>query len=205
MPETITPQPVRRRMAPEDRRRALIETGFELLGARHYQEIEIEDIAKMAGVSTGLLYHYFPSKRDFYVTVVCEASHTLLQRTKPDPKLPRRARLEAVMSAYVDYLQEHPAGFAAVHRGAIGADPEVRAIVEDYSRVQIGRLLKDLGLKPGEQPVLELVVRGWLAFVIETSLRWIDERQLTPDELRELFVDAATALFRTALSRGSQR
>ena len=180
----------RRRLAPTERRRALIATGFELLGRRNYQEVEVEDIAAAAGVSTGLLYHYFPSKRDFYVPVVREAADRLLAVTDIDPELPRRRRLAATMEAYVEYLQQYPAGFAAVHRGAIGADPAVRAIVEDYKRVQLERVLRDLGLEPGEHPALELAVRGWQAFVVEVSLEWLDSRQLSPRELRDLFVEA---------------
>ena len=39
--------------------------GARLLGARPFDEVSIEEIAAAAGVSKGLLYHYFPTKKDF--------------------------------------------------------------------------------------------------------------------------------------------
>ena len=177
----------RQRLAPDERRKAIVEAGVALLGTSDYQQVEVADIAREAGISVGLLYHYFPSKRDFYVVVAREATNRLLENTKADPRLPREAQLQATIRAYVDYLEELPAGFAAVHRGAISADPEVRKIVEDYKRVQLGRLLRGLALKRGEKPALELAVRGWFGFVVEASLAWIERRQMTAEELQHLF------------------
>ena len=177
--------------------------GVALLGTRDYQQVDVADIAREAGVSVGLLYHYFPSKRDFYVVVAREATDRLLERTKADPRLPREAQLEATIKSYVDYLEELPAGFAAVHRGTIGADPEVRQIVEKYKRVQLGRLLRGLELKRGEKPALELAVRGWFGFVVDASLDWIEERQVTAEELQHLF--AATLNCALVASIGRRR
>ena len=59
----------RRRLSVDDRRDELLRVGMELFSTRAYDEIWVEEIADRAGVSRGLLYHYFPTKRDFYVAV----------------------------------------------------------------------------------------------------------------------------------------
>jgi len=46
--------------APSARRSASL-----LAGRRPYDEVSIGEIAAAAGVSKGLLYHYFPTKKDF--------------------------------------------------------------------------------------------------------------------------------------------
>ena len=52
-------------MSTDARREQLLAAGAELLGRRPYDEVSIEEIAAAAGVSKGLLYHYFPTKKDF--------------------------------------------------------------------------------------------------------------------------------------------
>ena len=59
----------RQRLTVDARREQLLGLGMELFSTRAYEEVWIEEIAERAGVSRGLLYHYFPTKRDFYVAV----------------------------------------------------------------------------------------------------------------------------------------
>ena len=98
------------------------------------------------------------------------------------------------MAAYVAYLERYPAGFLAIHRGTISDDARVRSTVERYKRTQIRRALADLGRDEGEDPRLELALRGWLAFVLETSLEHIKAPTLGSGELAGLFVAAMQAL-----------
>ena len=57
----------RSRLSTDARREQLLDAGAELLGRRPYDEVSIEEIATAAGVSKGLLYHYFPTKQDFEI------------------------------------------------------------------------------------------------------------------------------------------
>ena len=47
----------------QEARRRLYETAIELIGRKGYESTTLRDIAEAAGVSVGLLYKYFPSKR----------------------------------------------------------------------------------------------------------------------------------------------
>lgn len=53
-----------------EQRRAHLEIGAELFARHPYEEVSIEHVAGTAGVSHGLLYRYFPSKRAFFAAVV---------------------------------------------------------------------------------------------------------------------------------------
>ena len=66
----------RARLNEAERRAQLLALGRRLFTERPYDALSIDDIAAEAGISKGLLYHYFPSKRDFYVAVVDEAHFT---------------------------------------------------------------------------------------------------------------------------------
>src|SRR5687768_17791719 len=68
----------RLRLETDERRKQLVELGLEWFGAKAYDEVSIDDIAEAAGISKGLLYHYFPTKRAFYTACVGEAAAQLL-------------------------------------------------------------------------------------------------------------------------------
>lgn len=57
-------------MTTDARREQLLASGVELLRRRPQHEVSIEEIAEAAGVSKGLLYHYFPTKTDFIVAAL---------------------------------------------------------------------------------------------------------------------------------------
>jgi AcrR family transcriptional regulator len=55
-------------------RQQLYDTAIRLIAARGYQATTLRDIAKQAGVSVGLLYRYFPSKRAVVLALYDELS-----------------------------------------------------------------------------------------------------------------------------------
>src|SRR5919199_2218344 len=92
--------PARRRLPVDERRAMLLELGLRLFGARGLDEVSVEDIAREAGVSAGLLYHYFGSKREFRHEVTAHALGRLTVVTAPDRTLPPGERLAAAPVAY---------------------------------------------------------------------------------------------------------
>src|SRR5271170_6359642 len=86
----------RSRLEVDARRAQLVTLGIDLFAARAYDEVSIDELARAAGVSKGLLYHYFPTKRDFYVATVQEAARQLIERTTGhDDRATPRERLRA--------------------------------------------------------------------------------------------------------------
>jgi AcrR family transcriptional regulator len=167
--------PARTRLDLDQRRRQLVDIGLELFSERAYDEIAIDDIAAQAGISKGLLYHYFPSKRDFYVAVIVEAGRELRERTAPDPSLPPLERLNASIDAYL--------------RHGIGSDPEVRALVDEHRRVNAQRIFDAISEQGGDlTPAIRLAVRGWIGFVEAVTLDWAEKREISRDEVRALLV-----------------
>ncbi|HEY8502777.1 MAG TPA: helix-turn-helix domain-containing protein, partial [Solirubrobacterales bacterium] len=75
----------RSRMSTDARREQLLAAGTDLLGRRPYDEVSIGEIAAAAGVSKGLLYHYFPTKKDFVLAALRRGEDELSQLTAPDP------------------------------------------------------------------------------------------------------------------------
>src|SRR5437763_552097 len=87
------PQPVvssrrRRRLSVEERRAELVALGLELFATQPYDDVWIEGVADRAGVSRGLLYHYFPTKRDYYLAVMHTAAEGIFVASTPSASAP---------------------------------------------------------------------------------------------------------------------
>jgi AcrR family transcriptional regulator len=177
------------RLGLDERRAQLIELGRVLFNERSYDEISIDDIAAAAGISKGLLYHYFPSKRSFYVETVRAGAEHLTEVTNVGEEYPPAERLDRGLDAYLDYVEANASSYAMLLRSGIGSDAEVAAIVEETRRVLIERLVRGLGVS---QPsaLLLVALRAWLGFIEGASLEWIDHGGVSRDALRALLFTA---------------
>jgi AcrR family transcriptional regulator len=154
------PAPRRVRLQIDERRAQLIELGTRLFSSRSYEDISIDDVAEQAGISKGLLYHYFGGKREYYVEVLRAASQELRRLTAPDARLSPAARLRAAVDAHLNYVQSHGAVYAAIYRSGSIA-PEVRKILEEHREVAgyAALLNKVTELDPKTASVLKRLVK----------------------------------------------
>jgi AcrR family transcriptional regulator len=190
--------PRRVRLQIDERRSRLLELGIQLFSTRSYEDISIDDVAEAAGISKGLLYHYFQGKREFYVETIREASLQLRRVTEPDPALPPAARLRGAVDAHLNYVQEHGAVYAAIHRSGVAIAPEVGEILEEHRDVVMQYFLQNLGIaKP--RPVLRSALRAWIVMVEGASLDWITQPDLKRDDLREVLISGYGAMLAKAL------
>lgn len=177
----------------ERRRQALIRAGIELFGSRSYEAVSIDDLAHAAGISTGLLYHYFAGKRELYVATVRSAAAELLERTAPDPSLPQAERVARSLEAYLDYVEERAASYAGLLRGGLAGDEEIREIVESTREAFVERMLEEIGVGRASLR-LRLAVRGWVGFAEAVVLSWIGRREVGRRQVADVLLVAARAL-----------
>lgn len=185
----------RARMTTDERREQLLRAGVELLRGRPHEEVSTEEIAAAAGVSKGLLYHYFPTKKDFIIAAVERGQRQLTERLRPQSGLEPEAQLDAGLDSFIDYVEEHATAYAAIFRGG-SADPEIRALLDEGRALQMQNLLRGLEtweaspLSAERTPALETAVQGWLFFVEGAVLRWLEKRDLERAQLQVLLKTA---------------
>jgi AcrR family transcriptional regulator len=185
----------RTRLDPIARRAQLIALGVEMLATRTLDALSVEDIAKKAGISRGLLFHYFSSKQEFHTEVARAAAQDLIDRTEPDPSLPPLEALRGGLVAFIDYVEENPDNYKSLVRGAAAGDDQMRAIFDETRATLAGRIigvLGDLDLPLG--PRAQLAVHGWVAFTEECVIRWIDAGTRDRDALIEMLTKALPAV-----------
>jgi AcrR family transcriptional regulator len=190
--------PRRLRLQIDERRAQLLDLGIKLFSTRSYEDISIDEVAESAGISKGLLYHYFKGKREFYVETIRAASLQLQRLTEPDPNLDPAARLKAAVDAHLNYVQEHGPVYSAIYRSGVAIAPEVSEILEEHREVVMRYFLENFGItRP--RPVLRAALRGWISMVEGASLDWIGHPELARDALRDLLIAGYVAMLVKAL------
>ncbi len=189
----------RTRLPNDERRAQLLALGRRLFVDQPYDQLSVDEVARRAGISKGLLYHYFPSKRHFYLATVRDAAAALASRVAPDRSLPPLEQLRASLTGYLDYVEANARGYRALLRGS-GGDPEVHAIVERTRGQILRHVLGALGARRA-RPVLRLALRGWIGFVEGAVLDWLERR----DARREVLLGLMTAALESALASAGER
>ena len=166
--------------------------------------MHIAELAAAAGISKGLLYHYFPTKRDFYGAALRVAADQLLAQLQPDlDQLPLQ-RLETGLHRYLSYVKHYGTSYVALLRGGIGADPEVAAIIEDTRAACMSRLVSGIGLScRASAASAHRALRAWIGTVEAASLEWVLCPEVDASQVVRLLVETCcTSGRRTACCRG---
>ena len=153
---------------------------------RPYDEVSTDDIAARAGISRGLLFHYYPTKHDYYVAVLRVAADQLVRETVSDGKGAPPERLVAGLRAYFRFVDEHAQAYATLLRAGVGADPVVQELVDATRRRFIETIRGHLAPLVGASTDAGLVragLRGWIGLVEALALDWIEHRDLDRDAL----------------------
>lgn len=189
------------RLSPDTRREQLLDLGVSLLATRSLDELSIDLLAEEAGISRGLLYHYFRNKQEFHRAVVRRATDDMLERTTPDPSLDALTRLTTGLAAYLDYVESNFEPFMSLVRGAASGDRFLREIYEDARGVLTGRILDSIGeLGLTRSAATRLLIDGWAAMVEETVISWVQEPSVSKDQLIGLLAAALPAVLHAAES-----
>ena len=190
----------RARLSVDERRSQLLDLGRRLFNTRPYDAISIDEIAAAAGISKGLLYHYFPSKRHFYVEVVRIGAEHVQHLTSVRPNLAPPDQLREAIDSFLTYVEKNAQAYGHLLKSGVGTDPEASAIVEGTRRAMVDALLHTLGLD-ANRPILRLVFRGWVGFSEGVTLDWADRRDVPRrDVLRMMIVAFESTLAVAAAS-----
>jgi len=194
----------RTRLSPAERREQLLDLGVRLLADRSLDELSIDLLAEEAGISRGLLYHYFGNKSAFHEAVVRHAADDLIARTAPPGGGEPLDRLLASVTAYVDYVTANFEGYVSLVRGAAGGNETLRGIYDEVREVLSERIFTEdaQGELIEDTPHNRLVVRGWSAMTEELVMRWREAPgDVTRDELLAIITSALPALVESRPTR----
>jgi len=167
----------------------LLDEGLRLFTSFGYDELSMSMIAREAGISKALLYHYFPSKQAYFVATLEGAATELADRVLPDDGEPPRAQLESALDAWLSWVEDNGGTYAKLMRSAHSA-AEVRELI-DGVRDATTRAIADRLLEgAADDPAVRNAINGWLWFMDGACLDWVRHRDLGRDHVRTVLLDA---------------
>ena len=180
--------PAYQRLDVDERRRRLLELGKGLFTRHTYADLSMAAIAREAGISKALLYHYFPSKQAYFVATLQQQADELAKRLEIDPTLPPSTQLMGALESFLIWVEENAEGYEKLLEGGT-THAEVRELVDQVRAATAERILE--GLKPPDAPAppeLRTAVRGWLWFMDGAITDWLAHRDITRDQLLGLLL-----------------
>jgi AcrR family transcriptional regulator len=180
-------EPAYTRMQVDERRAQLLALAADLFARHAFAELSMARIAREAGISKALLYHYFPSKQELFVATLQEAAEQLRLRTEPSPHLPPQEALAGSLTAFLAWIEENELAYRKLMESA-GSVPEVGALIDDVRTRTSARILEGLGISGTPSPQLRAAASAWLWFMDGAILDWLDHRDLANDEVVALLL-----------------
>ena len=178
-----------RRMTTEARREQLLAFGRQHFAEHGYDAMPMDAIAERAGVSKGLLYHYFGNQRGFYMETVRAVTDEIIAITDPPSDEPFDRAFRMMVTRFIGYVQEHRGIYAALVRGGLGSDSEVNELLDRVRVTSMRRVLDRLGI---ERPSAlgRIAIYGWVSLVENASAEWATSRGPSPQKMIDFFVAA---------------
>jgi AcrR family transcriptional regulator len=187
-----------RRLDAAARRDQLVQVGLELLSEGTFDQMTADEVALRAGVSKGLVFHYFPTTRELQVAVLRIKTAELVAALDADPTAAPTDRLRAGIDAFVAFIEIQPGTYRAIARGA-GTDAQLLEVFEDTRGAVVDLVRRAIGM-PDLPAGLRIAVRGWIALVEEAALHWLDGRPVPRAELVDFLHRAALSLLADPLA-----
>ncbi|WP_067462665.1 TetR/AcrR family transcriptional regulator [Nocardia amamiensis] len=180
----VAAEPGGRRSA-QDRRSQLIGIGLAMLIDRPWHQITIDAVAQQAGISRGLLFHYFPTKQDYYAQLVRAATLRFLRATGPDTDA--ADPLASMIANFVGYMRRRSGPLVGLLRAA-GQDPVLESIMEQLHDELTDRVFSALG-RDEPTTAQRLVVRSWWAMAEDLTVQWLARDDVDQNRLDGLLFD----------------
>ncbi|MEM8933103.1 MAG: TetR/AcrR family transcriptional regulator [Acidobacteriota bacterium] len=200
----IAPASARRRLSPTERREHLLDLGLDLFGESSFDQLSTDEIADQAGISRGLLFHYFGSKRGYYVAVIREAADRLLDASQAvrDPPLdgdPQRVQLDV----FLTFVEDNAGLYTLLMQSGVGVDRQVQVIVDETRAVIASRVAPALAddAEPSRGSAERFALVAWIGAVEAAAFEWADQRRrgatsLDQSRLTELLMGMLPPLLR---------
>ena len=114
-----------------------------LFSERPYSSISTTELAEAAGVTRGLLHHYFGTKRELYLEVLRSLMYVPPLEELQVPEGSREERIEHTVNWLLAFILTHGRTWLAlISADSAGSDPEVHAILREADDVAASRVLE---------------------------------------------------------------
>ena len=162
------------RLDPAQRREQILDAANALFAERTYDEVSIEDIASSAGVTRGLVHHYFGGRKEVYIALLERLGAVREEQLPPPVGRSARARLADSVSRWLDWTEQNRTiWLATLARGEDIADPDVRRVVTDLVGRAVALLAAQHADIAQDSPRLRYALECWTGLNRSATRRWL--------------------------------
>lgn len=183
----------RRRLSTDDRHAELLQQGLKIFATEPYESVSIERIATAAGISTGLLYHYFPSKKALFIATYQTIAEQFLNSFSPQPGQSPWQIIAQGIDQYLEFAEKNPAAISLFLRPSLAGDTAIFEINQKINEQILVMLVAGLAISP-DNKITVLAIRAWLAFLDKAVLDWLAESGLDKAEIKGLALKTLAAI-----------
>jgi AcrR family transcriptional regulator len=163
------------RLDPGQRRAQILDAANALFAERAYEEVSIEDIASSAGVTRGLVHHYFGGRKEVYIGLLERLGAQREEALRPPRGRSARARVADSVSRWLDWTEANRTiWLATMAHGEDIADPDVRRVVADLVRRAVALLTAYHADIAEDSPRLRYALECWTGLNRAATRRWLD-------------------------------
>jgi AcrR family transcriptional regulator len=177
--------PAFRRLAPDARRRQILDVAGELFAARGYEAVSVEDIATAASVTRGLVHHYFGGKHEIYMLLLDEAGDEIVVALATTVGTPEE-RVDHTVRGWLDWVEANRTLWGATAgRFAEISDPDISAVVGARRVASLDRIVGNFRDLVEDGPKFRYALESWTGLNRVACRRWL-EGHATREEAHEL-------------------
>jgi AcrR family transcriptional regulator len=185
------------RLDPGQRHEQILDAANALFAERAYDEVSIEDIATAAGVTRGLVHHYFGGRKEVYIGLLERLGAQREDALRQPVGRKARARVADTVSRWLDWTEANRTVYlATVGRGEDIADPDVRQVVADLVRRAVALLTTFHADIAEDTPRLRYALECWTALNRAATRRWL-RGEATREATHELLASTLEHIMRT--------
>jgi AcrR family transcriptional regulator len=193
----MTTTPTFRRLDPGQRREQILDAANALFAERTYDEVSIEDIANSAGVTRGLVHHYFGGRKEVYIALLEQLGAQREEQLRPPVGRSARARVAENVSRWLDWTEANRTiWLATIARGEDIADPDVRRVVATLVRRAVALLTVHHADIADDSPRLRYALECWTGLNRAATRRWL-HGDATREATHELLASTLEHVLRT--------
>ncbi|QKT09231.1 TetR/AcrR family transcriptional regulator [Gordonia sp. X0973] len=180
-------------MSPAQRRETLLDVGARVFAQRSVEDVSMEDVAVEAGVTRRLLYHYFPTKAEFFGAIWHRAHAAIAASVAPRPPASVRDGIDQALAAFFDFYEANIPLVIVANRSSISADPAVRGPIDRDFAVLCTVILDAAQARGAARRYAEVAFEGWISFVRSTALAALVDGRMSRAQCHRLCMDALDA------------
>ena len=185
------------RLDPEQRREKILDAANALFAERAYDAVTIDDVARAAGVTRGLVHHYFGGRKDVYIALLARLGARREDELRPPAGGDSRARVADTVSRWLDWTEANRTiWLATIAHGEDIADPDVRQVVADLVRRAVALLTTFHADIAQDSPRLRYALECWTGLNRAATRHWL-QGEATRAATHELLASTLEHVLRT--------